>query len=129
MTVTLAGLLASVAFVGGCALIHTPVKVALSTGTGPHAHQWTAKVSATGDGLADASLIITYPDGHKVDQWDCLAGQGASGSTTLGSLAKGTYRWAIYAIHVGTDVVSVFSLPSRDLTTKNLVSSGTFNVH
>ena len=107
----------------------TPLKVGVNTGVGPKPHEWTVWISATGDGQADAGLFLTYPDGHKVDTWDCLVQEGDRESSTLESLPSGAYAWAVYAKHVGAGVENVFSLPSSELIARNVVSSGSFTIH
>ena len=126
--VALLGVVATLSLVAGCGLFHTPLKVNVSTALGPKAQQWTLRVSATGDGQADAGLFITYPDGHTVDQFDCLIDKGTQSSATLDSLPRGTYAWTVYAAHIGAGVKNVFSLPSKDLMAKNVVASGKFMI-
>lgn len=110
----------------GCG--HKPLKVQVDTGVGPSPRQWTVTISATGDGQADAGVFLTYPDGHTVDQMDCLVQNGTRPGSTLDDLPRGTYAWAVYARQVGAGVKNVFALPSKDLIAKNRVSAGSFTI-
>ncbi|MGD0998927.1 MAG: hypothetical protein ABR941_11510 [Thermoleophilia bacterium] len=94
---------------------------------------------ATEDGyaLVCRALAVHRSTHHARHLW--LGGSGlgrrlridyarATNRSIVEDLASGTYGYTVYATPVGSNVASVFFLPTSDLVAKNIIASGTFTI-
>ena len=120
--------LAAAALVAGCGSTTHALHLTVSSGVGPKPHAWTIGIASSGSGRAVAGVVLRYPDGHKSQRADFLLENGSGNRSIVEDLASGTYGYTVYATPVGSNVASVFFLPTSDLVAKNIIASGTFTI-
>jgi len=100
---------ALVAACGATAESQMPTFSASAT-PGPKAHEATVNITADGAGTASAALVLTYPDGHRLQLMSATWSETNSSKFTASDLPAGDYTFTVYALPKNSDSAPAISV-------------------
>jgi hypothetical protein len=117
---TLPGLLAGC----GSAGPHLP-HVTVGVFLGPRPRQATIDLRSTGSGSGVASIVFTYPNGHRRDIGEAVVEDGLGTGNGPEQLPRGRYKYTVYAVATASAPMAP-TFPANGHVAKNIIASGTF---